>query len=84
MSLQVGSDTKECRKCHIIKSKNDFYKNKTVTASGYKYYYTSQFKVFHRKQTLKQIKKKRDQEETQREASHKRKPPQKEAHMVGN
>ena len=64
MSVHPDTCMKKCSKCHELKSEDDYYKNKTVTASGYKYYCHSNCKACHRKMTLnhskrEEVKKKR-------------------------
>lgn len=57
MSVRPETGMKKCLKCHEQKSVDDFYKNKTTTASGYKYYFKSECKACHRKRTLNHSKK---------------------------
>ena len=47
-SKHSGSDTKMCTKCRQNQPLRDYYRNKTVTASGYKYYIRSQCKKCER------------------------------------
>ena len=50
-------DAKKCLTCNETKPLTEYYKNKTVTAAGYKYYYRSYCKVCTRKYTLRHSKK---------------------------